>query len=150
MAGGKHQLIGNTRLVVRSQICYDRGGESRRLDGVAWQCPRQPQTRSACATADSPPGCRAQTLRAVRGRDRHAGGMSERHKHGVLVSSPSVRGTLSSLSSVSKALTRMVRTPARESILVLPGEVTVQQMRYHFISLQSIMLRCVTRKGDLR
>ena len=43
--------------------------------------------------------------------------------------------------NLRQALTRMVRAPARESILVLPGEVTVQQMTSHFISLHSVVLR---------
>ena len=43
---------------------------------------------------------------------------------------------------------RMTWAPARESILVLPGEVTVQQMTSHFLSLPSVSLRWVTRKGD--
>jgi hypothetical protein len=45
-----------------------------------------------------------------------------------------VRGT------VSKALTRMVRAPARESILVLPGKVTVYQLTCHFTLLHSVTL----------
>jgi hypothetical protein len=51
--------------------------------------------------------------------------------------------------NLRQALTRMVRAPARESILVLPGEVSVQQMTSHFLSLHSIVLRWVTRRGDL-
>jgi hypothetical protein len=59
----------------------------------------------------------------------------------------SVRGTLS---SVSKALTRMVRTPDRQRILVLPGKVTIHQLICYFISLHSGALRWVTGKGDRR
>ena len=44
MAGGNHQLIGNTMLVARSQICYDRGGEER-VEWVACQLVQTTLTR---------------------------------------------------------------------------------------------------------
>ena len=63
------------------------------------------------------------------------------------------RGWMGSLgsapSNLRQALTPMVRAPARESILLLPGEVTVQQMTSHFLSLHSMALGWVTRRGDL-
>src|SRR5947209_2973730 len=44
--------------------------------------------------------------------------------------------------------TRMGAHPIAISILVVPGEVTVYQLTCHFISLHSVSLRWVTRKGD--
>ncbi len=50
----------------------------------------------------------------------------------------------------SHAKTGLEGTPDRQSILVLPGKVTVHQLTCHFISLHSMVLQWVTRKGDRR
>src|SRR5438270_2888873 len=91
---GRYQQSMSKVLLIGQHMCYHRGRESQRLDGVAWHC---------------------------------------------------------TLSNPRQALTRLVGAPdTYHSILVVPGEVSVQQMTYHFISLHTGVLRWVRRKGDLR
>ncbi len=47
-----------------------------------------------------------------------------------------------------QASTRLEGAPARLSILLIPGEVTVQQMASHYTSLHSVALRRVTRDEE--
>ncbi len=47
-----------------------------------------------------------------------------------------------------QALTRLEGAPARLSILLIPGEVTVQQMASHYTSRHNVSLRRVTRDEE--
>src|SRR2546421_6534204 len=47
-----------------------------------------------------------------------------------------------------QASTGLEGAPARLSILLIPGEVTVQQMASHYTSLHSVVLRRVTRDEE--
>src|SRR5712692_6462952 len=53
LLGDRHQQSGSKLLLVGQHMCYHRGRESRRLDGVASHCPpsnlRQALTRMVCA-----------------------------------------------------------------------------------------------------
>src|SRR2546421_3076030 len=48
-----------------------------------------------------------------------------------------------------QASTRLEGAPARLSILLIPGEVTVQQMTEHDTSLHNVSLRRVTRDEEI-